>query len=179
MLQVKWRARGFSLIEIALALGIIAVAILAIMALLPAGAESNQNSAEATRAATLLTLLEADLRNTHPLENAGRSRIFGIPLPYAMSGGSLGWNSSLTTNVALTTGVDEADRPVALNSGNLPPFQVSVVFSQIPADPNSMSSSVGRLIVGWPAQTTTDPHALTEGPGLRGFIETTIAFPAP
>ena len=74
--------RGFSLVEIALALGVIAFALLSVVALLSTGVKSNEISVEETRATAILTLLEADLRNTSPAYNS-TSAIYHLPLPYA------------------------------------------------------------------------------------------------
>ena len=111
---------AFSLIELVVALGIVAFALLTMTALLPIGIKLNQVSVEETRASYLLTALEADLRNAHPNLNGGKSQLFGLPLPYASSGGAVVLNSALTDNTstlpsANTTGVNEDETLAAIS----------------------------------------------------------------
>ncbi|MFA7344203.1 MAG: hypothetical protein WC003_07875 [Terrimicrobiaceae bacterium] len=170
---------AFSLVEIVLAIGIIGFALVTIMALLPVGAGSNQDSAEATRAAGILTLLEADLRNTHPFSNNGKSRLFGLPLPYAVVAGNVALNSSLPTNVAETAGLDDAENPVPSPVTGLTPYQASVIYTQVPTNASGPAPILARLVVGWPARSGATVTDLTDASKIRGYVETCTSFPAP
>ena len=56
--------RGFSLVEVTLALGVAAVSLLVIFSLLPIGLQTNQRSAEQTASVDILSVVAADLRAT-------------------------------------------------------------------------------------------------------------------
>ncbi len=87
MLRHPARRAGFSLVELVLALSLFTFAIVIIAALLPVGIASNKASSEETQGAVLLTTLEADLRNSWPGANSGKSQIFGLTLPYKIASG--------------------------------------------------------------------------------------------
>ncbi len=173
---------GFSLIEVVIALGIISFALLSTLALLPMGIKTNRISAEETRATCILTSVEADLRNTHPLANNGNSKYFGLALPYTTnSSGQIILNTNLSTNTVSSTnsvGLDENEN--ASNVATKPPlpYQVTILYTQVPA-PGSLSPIEARLIVGWPCRATTDPVALTSLTNISGFVESYVSFPAP
>lgn len=175
-----WKSRhGFSLVEVALAIGIVAFALLSLMALLPLGVKSNQISAEETKAAGILTMLEADLRNTHPLKNAGKSSLFGLDLPYRTdpdSGMHL-TNTALVTGKLYSTGLDLSEQPVVISSSSRPRFQASVIY-RLPA-PGSMLPIEARLVVNWPAVSTSDPADLINREKVSGYVEAQVAFPQP
>ena len=76
--------RGFSLVEVTLALGVAAVSLLAIFALLPVGIKTNQVAIEQTASTDIFSAVAADLRATpvtNPRGAARTSSRFGIPIP--------------------------------------------------------------------------------------------------
>lgn len=175
------KRRGFSLIEVVMALGVVSYALLLILALVPHGVKTNQASALETRASCILSLLEADLRNSHPLVNGGKSKIFGLQLPYALNAAKrMVVNPALVENTltdANSVGVDESELPVAAGSGGRPPFQVAVVYTRLPG---STSSPVeARLMVRWPYVGTASLSGLTSTSVSGGYVESFVAFPAP
>ncbi|HSI85762.1 MAG: type II secretion system protein J [Candidatus Methylacidiphilales bacterium] len=173
---------AFSLVEVVLALGIMAGCLLSLVALLLVGIKSNQASAEEMRAVNLLTVLEADLRNTHPAANNGKSRFFGLVLPYATnSSGFTVYNPALTVNTvstATSTGLDENENPLPYTSlAPRPRCQASVIYTSVPAA-GSFTPVQARLIVNWPATNASTPQALiTMSSG--SFVEVNVTFPAP
>ncbi len=175
---------GFSLVEVVLALGVVSFALLAIVALLPAGIKNNKISTEETRATCLLTTLEADLRNTHPLANSGKSQLFGLLLPYKWDSSTsrVSLNSALSVNSITTStsvGITETQSAVAYSSTNpRPRYQATVIYTQVPSA-SSAAPVLARLIVSWPAMTTTSVSQLTSSTNVLGFVETCVAFPAP
>lgn len=183
------RAGGFSLIEVALALGIVSFALLTVVALLPIGISTNQASSEELHASNLLSFLNADLRNTDPRlasAHAGASALFGLPLPYQVSAsGKLILNSRLspvssalsTVPSDCTTGIDAADGVVA--TGTLPPapYQVTVLYSAVPATGNAPIQA--RLIVNWPCLRGATIADLTDRTKVRGYVEACVTYPAP
>jgi type II secretory pathway pseudopilin PulG len=177
---------AFSLIELVVALGIVAFALLTMVALLPIGMKVNQVSVEETRAANLLTALEADLRNTHPSLNGGKSKLFGLPLPYTTSSGTVVLNSALTDNATTlpstdTTGVNEDESLAAISANPRPRYQVSVIYIKTSGDlpVGSLAPYEARLIVNWPSVNTTSVSNLTSNTNVSGFVEAYVSFPAP
>lgn len=163
-----------------MALGVLTFALLTLLALLPLGVKSNQVSAEETRAVNILSMLEADLRNTHPLAHGGKSAFFGFTLPYAADGaGRLILNPALTVTTALSPenscGLDEAEMPMAL--AGRPRFQASVLVTQLPDGPTG--NVLARLIVNWPGLEGTLPAEVTESSQISGSVETLVSFSAP
>ncbi|XHR26733.1 MAG: hypothetical protein ACFUZC_12320 [Chthoniobacteraceae bacterium] len=139
---------------------------------------SNKISYEETQAGNLLTMLEDDLRGTHPLANSGSSQLFGLKLPYVMSGSRMVVNSTLDTNVlggGYTTGVTDSG---AVSTAAQSHYQVSVVYTRIPTN-GSLAPVEARLVVNWPSVSTDDATRLTSAPGVKGYVETYVAFPLP
>ncbi len=173
------REFAFSLVEVVLAIGIIAFALLMVVALLPIGIKINKISAEETRAINLLSLLEADLRNTHPSANANKSHILGLALPYTTnaSGGVTLNRTGLATNtlsVLYTVGLQENETPApALTPSTR--YQASVIYTRIPAA-DSGAPIEARLVINWPGTNTTNVRDLEK---MAGFVESFVTFPAP
>ena len=69
---------AFSLVEITMALGIVAFAVVVLMGLLPAGLSASREGASEELATEILTAAAADIRNTAPGETS--SPLYGIPL---------------------------------------------------------------------------------------------------
>jgi type II secretory pathway pseudopilin PulG len=175
---------GFSMVEVAVALGVVTFALLTVLALLPMGIKSNQISAEETRAVNILSALEADLRNSHPQARPdGRSALFGFDLPYAVdAAGNVGFNTAGITGATtapgdgVSTGLDEAERCVPLSGGA--PYQASVVYTSAAPAAGSPRSLQARLIVNWPARPGASFRELA-APSGGGSVETLVSFPPP
>ncbi|HSI82855.1 MAG: hypothetical protein ACAI35_00280 [Candidatus Methylacidiphilales bacterium] len=184
--------QAFSLVELALALGVVSFALVSVLALLLVGVRSNQISMEETRATYLLSVLEADLRNTHPLltegdaATAGKSLIYKLQLPYYVEPGTEKYVVNpdiqpMATTLILgttTTGINDADKPVNITSSNRPGFQATIIYTSVPAA-NNPDTLQARLIVNWPSMLDTDPAILTDLNKVKGFVEATVSFPAP
>lgn len=160
------------------ALAIFTFAILAVFGLLPIGIKSNKVSTEEARAADLLTLLEADLRNTSPALASGTSRFFGLPLPYKIVSGTVGFNTTLSVNTLNTTGLKEDDTVVSVGTNPPPRYQLSVVYTHLPSA-GGLDPIRARLMVSWPAVTATNASQLTSASNVAGYVETYATFPAP
>ena len=84
-------AAAFSLVEVALALGISAFCLVPLVALLPLGFNSNQAASSQTTAANIITHVLADLRATPAgilPGNAATSAQYSIPIPAAGASGT-------------------------------------------------------------------------------------------
>lgn len=179
-MSVVFRQRAFSLVEVAVALGVIAFALIAILGMLPVTIASNQSSVEETRATALLTLIHADLLNSSPTANGGKSLQFGFQLPYEGSGASRSFAAVLPNHIGpgYTSGLDDAERPVPLESSSPPRFQASVIYTKIPVA-GSLEPMEARLVVNWPGRTdVSSPVDLTTAT-VGGFVEAFVTFPAP
>lgn len=66
---------GFTLAEVVISLGIFAYVMVALLGMVAVGLESARNASAETRAATLLTALEADLASAPP---GGPTPVFGL-----------------------------------------------------------------------------------------------------
>jgi uncharacterized protein (TIGR02598 family) len=175
-------AAGFSMIEVALALGIIVFAMMALVALIPVGLQSNQISAEETRATNLLTALEADLRNTHPSASQGKSRWLGLTLPYVLDG-----NGGYVPNPAIQVGIDPpaysytaglSDEEAVADLATRPRFQASVIYTAVPAA-NDLGGVEARLVVSWPGKAGGTVAQLAQPDETGGFVEVAVTFPRP
>src|SRR5438309_3996056 len=82
-IKTCWRA-AFSLVEVTLALGVAAVALIAIFGLLVTGAQTNHTAVEQSASSDILTAVAADLRatpKTSPPGGATPSPQYKINLP--------------------------------------------------------------------------------------------------
>jgi uncharacterized protein (TIGR02598 family) len=180
------RQSAFSLIEVVIALGIAAFALIAILASLPIGLMLNRDSSDELHASNLLTMLAADLRNTDPRLNNGKSLVFGLQIPYQISGTQVAFNgtimpvtvASTAISSSCTSGVDSLDNPITLADAP-PAYQVSVIYTTLPSGNPTVTPIQARLVVSWPGLKSAKVSDLTDLSKVKGFVETYIAFPAP
>ena len=178
--MMRRACKGFSMVEVALALGVMAFAFLTLVALLPAGVKTNQISVEETRAVFILTALDADLRNTHPAANGGQSLIFGLPLPWQWDAvtGARSFSAAAVSGGVNTIGLKDNEKITAISGESRARFQVSVVY--LPRQSaGDLQSTQARLIVNWPPLSTANTADLTDPAKVSGFVETIVSFPAP
>jgi uncharacterized protein (TIGR02598 family) len=80
---------AFSLVEVTLALGVVAISLIAVFALLPIGLQTSYNATEQTTSSDILAAVIADLRATAPTSPRGNDATsvqFGISIPGNSSG---------------------------------------------------------------------------------------------
>ena len=143
-------AGGFSLIEVALALGVAAFALVAILGLIPIGLNSNKASIEQTEAAALAAGVVADLRAT-PVAIPPVDKIsprFQIPLP--ASGTAM--HTFYLREDGSATGLVDANADPAQD----PRYRVTL-FINAPAAVTQKSATTVRVLVTAPAMA--DPVA--------------------
>ena len=158
---------GFSLIEVALALGVAAFALVAILGLLPIGLNSNQASIEQTAAAGLAAGLVADLQAA-PVEIppvAKNSPRFQIPLP---ASGNAMHTVFLREDGSAAGGMDAN----ALPAEN--PRYRATLFITAPAEVTQKSATIVRVVISWPA--LADPAAGTAPTKFKGSFEVVTAL---
>lgn len=134
---------GFALIEVALALGVAAFALVAILGLLPIGLQSNQASIERTAAATIAAGVVADLRAA-PIEIppvAKTSPRFQIPLPAA----GRAMHTIFLREDGSAVGAVDADA----NPADDPRYRVTL-FITAPGVATQKDATLVRVLVTWP-----------------------------
>jgi uncharacterized protein (TIGR02598 family) len=77
MILRRWGMNGFSLVEITLSLGVMAICILAVLGLMPIATNTNRSAAADTAAASIATAVLADIRATPT--TAASSTQFALP----------------------------------------------------------------------------------------------------
>jgi uncharacterized protein (TIGR02598 family) len=125
---------AFSMVEVTLALGVAAVALLAIVGLLPVGLQNNRLSSEQTAAPKIISAVAADLRATP--KNATASPVFALQVPS---------NSSTSTVTAFFT--SEGKHSDTFNSDSR--YRLTVSFA--PNSSGSTGATFASLILSWPA----------------------------
>ena len=137
-------ANAFSLVEVTLALGVAAVSLLAIFALLPVGVKTSQVAIEQTASTDVLSAVAADLRATPvttPRGGAATSPRFGIAIPPNPVGANTITTLYFTSEGRFSTTLAPASR-----------YRVSVTFSTNGAE--ARTATFGHLDATWPAPAT-------------------------
>ena len=137
---------GFSLVEVALALGIAAFALIAISGLLPVGINSNQVAAEQTATLGIVTGLETDLRVT--ARTATVSPSLGIPIPTNPTVGYPTTDANSTATFYLDDNGGPFPAPTTLDATSR--YRATVNFAVPPA--GQRTATLVRITVSWPAQ---------------------------
>lgn len=131
--------RAFSLVEVALALGVAAFSLLVIFSLLPIGLQTNQRSIEQAASADILSAVAADLRATpatNPRGNATISTQFGISIPAA-------------GNTGTTTLFFNSDGQFASSQPSDSRYRLTITF--VANGSGAKAASFADLQVTWPA----------------------------
>jgi len=135
------RPHAFSLVEVTLALGVAAVSLLAIFALLPVGLKINQVAIEQTASTDVLSAVVADLRATPattPRGGATTSPRFGIAIPANPVGANTTTTLYFTSEGRFSTILAPASR-----------YRVSVTF--LPNGGEARTATFAHLNTTWPA----------------------------
>jgi Tfp pilus assembly protein PilV len=135
------RANAFSLVEVTLALGVAAVSLLAIFALLPVGVKTNQVAIEQTASTDVLSAVTADLRATPvttPRGGGTTSPRFGIAIPANPVRANIKTTLYFTTEGQFSTTLAPASR-----------YCVSITF--LPNSTGARAATFAHLNATWPA----------------------------
>jgi uncharacterized protein (TIGR02598 family) len=135
------QSAGFSLVEVALALGITAFCLTSILGLLPAGLTINQTSAEQTASANIARTIISDFR-TAVSGSLTTSPLYQFDL-----------SSSSTTPQTLYFSTDGSPSGSvgsgATTTGTIARYRAAVAFST--PSYNANRTTCVRLVVSWPA----------------------------
>lgn len=130
-------SEAFSLVEVALALGVTAFCLIAILGLLPIGLKSDQTAFEETAAIGILSAVAADLRATPPVKTA--SGQFGIPIPGSpLATAPAPFTLFFTSEGQSTTSLDAASR-----------YRLTLTFPL--KSSGAKTATLVNLQVSWPA----------------------------
>jgi uncharacterized protein (TIGR02598 family) len=171
MKPARRNQRAFSLVEVTIALGIMAFCMVAIFGLLPTGYSSNQAAIEQTTAATIASALISDIRQApQTVTGSGaepQSPRFLISVP-VQTGTSiitethtlfLTQDGAVADANAATTSAQDKDADPAQN----PRFRATMVFTVPALGPAPSNAATGqtsaanhaatmlRLLITWPA----------------------------
>jgi len=131
---------GFSLVEVTLALGVTAVCLLTIFALLPIGLQTAQNATQQVASADIMSAVIADLRTTPvtaPPGSAATSPKFAIPIP-----------ANPVAGAATTTLFFNSEGQFSTLIGSSSRYQLTITFG-----PNNAqrAATLVDLQMTWPA----------------------------
>ena len=134
-LPASARPPGFSLVEVTLALGIAAFALIAIFGLMPVGMRANQSASEQTIASQIASVIIADLRTA----NGSSTPLYGIN---TATGGTLYFAESRTAG---NTGFSFSITPGAQDR-----YRATVTLT--PPASGSRKATFGTVTISWPAK---------------------------
>ncbi len=140
-------ARGFSLVEVVIAIGIVAFALLAVLGLLPVALGTNRDATQETEAANIAALLESDIRSTSRQFNpdgSSKSSTDGSPIYGIQFDG----RNASQVELFLDVGGSRNDASGVAYTDQTGKYRITVRFS-----PASGRNAVPLVIlVTWPAQ---------------------------
>lgn len=160
-------ARGdgaFTLTEIALAVGIISIGMIAVLGLLPAGLNAMRHGRDELAAAHCLRNLSDGIRNAERVDG-------NIPATYRAGGvlSNLTWTIGNSAEATLTvTNLTSAGAPAARPEDALLNARIEVAP---PANPHSAGTAT--VSVAWPALSTWDGQKWSRN---QGQIATHVVF---
>lgn len=134
------KSAGFSLVEVALALAVVAFALVSLYGLLPLSLNTAKNSSEENAAANLALALETDLRAAGKAFE--RSPMYGLAL-----------NQSSTIYIDAGGGPFPAPSEPGENS------RYRVSLKVLRPDAGSLLATEGQLTIHWPARADSDAAA--------------------
>jgi type II secretory pathway pseudopilin PulG len=171
------RHSAFSLVEVTLAMGVAAFALVAIFGLLPVGLNSNLASINQTAATSLATRLVADLRGQSKLVGTNSvTQLYQIQLPAKGPGSTTYQTLFLREDGSVAqTGVPTSNQ--AINLTQNPRYRATVVFNP-PPNASPKTATTARILITWPA--VVDQAATTSAANMpknyTGSFETVIAL---
>ncbi len=136
---------AFSLVEVALSLGIAGFCLVAVIGLLPVGVNSEQNASEQMAAGSILTHVLSDLRATpitSPPGAAVATAQYAVPIPA----------STKTTSAAFVRYFgDTAQQFTVSPQVGTSRFRLTVNFLH-PSNQSARGATLATLLVTWPPQ---------------------------
>ena len=148
MTTTKTDRSGFSLVEVALALGVVSVCLLAVIGMMPVGFKTQQNSTNETKANAIASLVIGDLRADVRLPPGQRNKSNESTAGLGLSGH---WAAVATPDTLYFTN-EALQTPAHTVNVNPPPadavFRATVTY----LFPPSATTSIAKVTVSWPAR---------------------------
>ena len=144
MKMLACKHSGFSLVEVTLALGVAAISLLTIFALLPVGIKTNQVAIEQTASTDVLSAVTADLRATPMTTPRGAATVsprFSISIPANPVGAATSTVLFFTAEGQFATSLDTNSR-----------YRVTITF--LPNGAGARTATFVDLKATWPAPAT-------------------------
>lgn len=166
---------GFSLVEVALALGIAAICLLALLALLPVASKTQQTSMQQTTANQIISQINAVLRADVSLPPGQTSKVCGDPpdpnTPCKWSDLQGHWYWGAAPDKLFFTNEGRQTGNVGPNATPPPDavFRARITYRFPPSD----TTSLADIAVNWPA--TVDPGDPNDTRVPAGYVMTTLA----
>ena len=154
---------GFSLVEIALALAILAFCLLTLLALLSEGADSYRDAGAQSTMVNIATMVVRDLQAT---PSSGTSPEYGFAIPAAA-----GTASGTTPQTVYVDASGTATGPI-----NTPPtsnsiYRISLYFTP-PTSAGQKTATLGRILLTFPAQA--DPTCTVSPAKYTDIFQTVV-----
>jgi len=149
MIPLRASVRAFSLVEVTLALGVAAFALLAIFGLLPVGISNNQASIQQTAATNIATAIIADLKQTPNVTQIASSGTVALTPTSPRYGINV-------TSPSTTIYLDDSGSPQA--SAGVARYKATIALTQ-PA--SGRTATTGILKIGWPAAAPVSQGSIT------------------
>jgi uncharacterized protein (TIGR02598 family) len=140
-IKVLDQKRGFSLVEVVLALGIMSFCLMALMALLPLGLNTIKNASEETAGINIVSNVVADLRSTPAASQTSPTYQIALPAPTA------------TGNQPQVLYLDQAGGVLASGSSPDARYKVTITLST----PSLQNTITGNARLSWPARAVKSP----------------------
>lgn len=153
--------KGFSLVEVVMALGICGFCIVAIMGLLPTGIMANRDAVEQTAAAGMAAAVLADMR-LQRLENPPPSR-FGVPLN--------GTNPGASTQPIATLFISEDCNTTNSSANDESKYRIDVAYGE---RTSGSAPDPVQIAVSWPAAANKEKLVWPKNPGGRYEVFTVL-----
>ena len=139
---------AFSLIEVALALGVVAFSLFAVIGIMPIGFKAHQGSVNETKANAIASLIIGDLRADVRLPPGQRNKSHESTAGLGLSGH---WAAAATPDTLYFTN-DGLQTPAHSVNVNPPPvdavFRATVTYLR----PPTATTSIAKITVSWPAR---------------------------
>ena len=162
------RRDGFSLVECALALGIISFCLVALIGLLPTGLDTIKNSREQAGAATAMESIAAALRTARVIPGMAKYQAGGAytNLKWDIGGGIQQFSTMTDVSLLGSESTDPGSSRLAVNVEITPPASAGAVTN-------------ARISVAWPSTAVYDTSS-KKWKAAQGSLSAWVIFlPAP
>jgi type II secretory pathway pseudopilin PulG len=191
MLKIKnhiVKPGAFSLIEVTLSIGIIAFALLTVVALLPVGLQTNKNTVDQARATQAMNSIVLAIQDAIPYNvTSSTTKTYKAAQPFGQSPTSayiLSWSVTNSTQGAKGYNVylDENGIPISPTPTTIAARVNAAMLAYVSLTPPPNLTSAGKAYIGvtWDKTVITTASgwtgALGTVAGQKNYVETTIYF---